>query len=463
MFLPVYPFLCYSTNRKDYVNRLRSIIVLSCVAFLCAGCGDADLFSPFGDDKVESRYIDLSVEAGAVLMPGAVIEIRKKGEWQTLPIPDRMLVTILDRDSRSVGSAEFTQELLDDELPPVTLEESHRGYHLLRYELFDAENQIIESGEIPFFTESYLPEIPFINIVPAASLEPGTYGLLFTNVGENPDFFLRWSLEGEPFAFGLAGDFKDGALLTAPGRDGVYTVLLELFPEPPPENCAGDYPFSSPFYRTMEFYVDSTASTPGSDLFPDGSHEILFHFYGSLDPASNTLSSEIRRRGTPRPFVRNGTFGYRFAVGDRLEIDLKAAEDRSSITIDHIFEPLEKDADTSVWELTKDGEIVLSAGRDSSSIPYILLPARKKEVQSPERLSAGIAAIPSSIVGWSVSLDGRRLVVSCSIDHHVVKTWEDSSDGFDLAAPLALCIGGQAPLFLDELGVHVSVRNGGVQ
>ncbi len=439
------------------------------------GCGDMNLIFPFGDEGADRSYLQVSIEPGAIVPVEKEILVDLKETEDSRPLPVKLIITMYDRDNRQIGTPLSAEELAGGAIPAIAPEAGRRGYHRIHFELFDETGKVLETRDVDFFYEADIYTIDSLKVFPAGSIAPGAAGLLFASTPAEESAYLRWSSGRNVFARGMVSDFRDGALWTAPDEAGVYPVTVELFPEPPPDHFGGDYPFTSPVTRSMDLYVDPAPGPVPGALRSDKAYHALFHFYGTLEnSAGGGAEDPSAVNGSPRPFVHNGAFGYRFSAGDSMEIPL-AEQLEDNVRVDYVADVLDSTADGTLFSIADRDGITLAAaftGAAAGMLPSLRLLILRPEdgnSENPGGLYRTFIPVPDE-PGAETSYGGKG--------SWILRGGEDSEDGYYIAVLFAwegdvvfeervrmtyplfrdaekLVIGGKDALFLDEFGILI--------
>jgi hypothetical protein len=279
------------------------------------------LFPSEEDDS--TPYLALSLNRGALFTGSGEISLEMDREERPLPILSRLTLSIEDRDKRRVHELSYTENLEEGFFSILPEEPLENGYYHISWELFGENGRLLESGNSDFFMVGSETGFSAIKVYPAGSIAPAASGLLFADFTDSGTGWLRWSSQKQVFASGPVEDFSDGAVWEAPLSEGVYTISVEFFPEPPPEHFGGDYPFISPVSRTVELYVDEDAERKSGLLGPGEAYRILYPFHGCLKHRGQAdVNPEIV--GSPRLFLHEGAsdyfFGYLFRQNELIDI-----------------------------------------------------------------------------------------------------------------------------------------------
>lgn len=439
-----------------------SLLLLTILLF--SGCGDMNLFFPLDDGSAGESYLRVSVDEGSIVPAGKSISVDLRESEDSRPLPVKLIANMYDKENRLLDSMIFTDELAGGTIPPIAPEALRRGYHRIRFELFDDGGRLLETRDLDFFYEDKAFSINAITVFPALSIAPSSAGLIFAETAPPDTGYLRWSSGGVVFARGTAADFRDGALWSAPGEPGVYPVLVEYFPEPPPAHFGGDYPFASPVSRSAELYVDAgTGPEPGA-LGPADAYPFLFHFHGTLDNAGTAGSAEAADaftvEGSPRPFVHGGAFGYRFLRGDALRIPV-AGFSSGTLRVDYRAELADEAGEGELFSIILDEGTILTALLSVGSLPSMLVrvPGTEGSGEAVETVHA-VAFEPAEAAlsfdgagSWLIRADGDTLDVAFELDGAELLNRSVGLSRPPSSGGAVLQVGGASSLFLNEFGV----------
>ena len=313
------------------------------MSVVIAGCSDSSLLFPRIDQPSEARVE--SVEQGAVLTAGDVIDVEvtysaligndEDGD-------DRVLVEIRDSVGALVAEFVFNEEAIIGaeqgsegsamQIPLADLPDLEAGRYLVTTVLYDGDVQVATGESSFFFTPSPL-SVNAVTTFPA-SYWPGSSGLLAAAVSSEPgsDPYLRWTLSGDLIAEGYLSEGLDQVLIRAPETEGVYPVVLSLYPVDP-SGSAGTPETSTRYATTLnqsgEIVVSRNRRLGETDLVPEGSYYSLFHFLGDLrdDGARFSVvgdgeySREATLVGDPDLQIRGDIFGYALDGDDGFVVD----------------------------------------------------------------------------------------------------------------------------------------------
>ncbi len=233
---------------------------------------DGDLrLQTVADGSVVTRNGTIS----ATLLPGP------QGRY-----PDRVEVTFIDQDGevaseRTISAAEIDR----GRLPALAVEQLATGSYTVQFELFNDGRSSAE-----FQRRLFVSDAPFA--IASISAYPPTFmtdskGILRADLDIPPqaDPFLRWSFNGKPVMQGLLSAGAGELMLRSPQSEGVYPVVLELFPVAP--RGAG-FGFASQVSQQSDLVVKESRSASERGFGPPQSYYVLLHFAG------NTRDSGMR-------------------------------------------------------------------------------------------------------------------------------------------------------------------------
>jgi hypothetical protein len=226
--------------------------------------------------------------------------------------------------------------------------------------------------------------------------------------GSNP--YLRWSWKGKVIARGTESAGLGQILWTAPSDEGVYTILLEMFPSAP---AAGtDFPFTSSLSLSTDIFVSGSKVLGTGDLAPEASYYSLLHLQANLADAGAGARRSARTNavavGSPEVVTLDNSFGYRLDGTTGISIPWFALPGDSSG-----LKPFTISMGITFDDIAKAAAIVTAATSDSSILLTIVM---NQHTAAPE---AGISvnAGPAVIIPWSgAALSPRqRYLISLSI------------------------------------------------
>ena len=200
--------------------------------------------------------------------------------------PDRVEVTFIDQDGevaaeRTISAAEIDR----GRLPALAVEQLATGSYTVQFELFNGGRRSAE-----FQRRLFVSDAPFA--IASISAYPPTFmtdskGILRADldIPAQADPFLRWSFNGKPVMQGLLSAGAGELMLHSPQGEGVYPVLLELFPVAPRD---ADFGFASQVSQQSDLVVKEFRSASERGFGPPQSYYVLLHFAG------NTRDSGMR-------------------------------------------------------------------------------------------------------------------------------------------------------------------------
>ncbi len=282
------------------------IIVLSLLS--CEG----NVLSP-RDLSRQALFIESSVKAGGVVFPGDEVDLSFiYPEEETAP--SLMKLALRNSSGEELLRYEVEEPVTGMDLQPISFAALQEGLYFIRVSLFDDEEMVLKEREIPLFLSSNRPVIEQLETYPPSSLKPGAEGVIIPRITSTGETWLRWSRGDTVLDEGRITDYSEGFVWEAPKAEGVYSIVLEAFPFPPPEELPRGYDFTSADSAVLQFYVQRGAPDDPSEFGPETSYLHLLHLRGSVED-SGSETAEFRFDGEPAPAVQGNLFGYRFSPG----------------------------------------------------------------------------------------------------------------------------------------------------
>ncbi|MBA7513971.1 hypothetical protein ES705_05989 [subsurface metagenome] len=294
-----------------------TIYLLSLIVIL-SSCGKLAVFTKPYDEttQIEIR----SLEEGGVLNKNDtvsfVIHSAQKEEQDIT-----LMITLCLHSGEVIWDTSLEAPLLNEELD-LLLPELETGHYILK---FTAASQTGSSSErtVNFFYVEGSYRILGITSYPPIIL-PQTYTMLKAelSIPDDSNPYIRWSQDGNLIAQGSLAQGLDKINWPAPNNEGIYTILVELFPFAPPQG--NEYSFRSGTTLNAELYILSHTILQESDLQPESSYFSLFHFNGDLkdsgagskEKQGTVPAAELEVIGNPTLVTIQDTVGYRLAAAD---------------------------------------------------------------------------------------------------------------------------------------------------
>lgn len=305
----------------------RFVIAILPVLFLIS-CGESNLLVP--ELEPEEEYTIATADAGSIFQANDAIpvEIKTSGAQSTNGDPvvlDRLEVTLSTIAGEVFGSSTISgAELSGSTVPEIGVPDVEPGEYVLTLVLFK-DGEEVSRTERRFFVADGSYVIDGVTAYPP-SFFPASSGILRVQVDapEEADPYLRWTMDGRTIAEGYASDGLEEVLVKSASAQGVYPVLVELFPTGPTDS--GSFPFESSAQYTSQIVVRRTADLGENDLAPEASYYSLFHFMGNFrDDGSRVDMFDVSRTaealGSPDLRVTNGVFGYHLDGESGFRID----------------------------------------------------------------------------------------------------------------------------------------------
>lgn len=295
---------------------MRRLVLAVPIAILLvvASCSDSSIFLSGVDEPASVEIV--TVPNGSIVPPGAEIPLTIHRDPVFAGDPETVDHLVIELMGGDTVVAEQVVESVDQavSLPPVLLPEIQPGTYQLRSSYYDGD-VLVFSSIITVFVADGSYQLVGLSAYPAA-IAPGASGLLTVNlrvpVESNP--YLRWQVNGETVREAYLSETGAGIVVTAPEDEGVYPVVVELFPFSP-VNEAGEVLPTTVRYAG-ELVVTESPALAETDLSPEWNYLSLLHFRGDtsdsgavteLFPRSDTAVIPI---GNPELKVEQDIFGY---------------------------------------------------------------------------------------------------------------------------------------------------------
>ncbi len=293
-----------------YVCPLFSVILL-----FFSSCTKLSMFSPPIEPSQEIEVKSLA--GGGILCPGESVTFI----IHTLQEDEESLnleIFLTNTSGESVWSTNISSPLINEELELI-LPDLENGQYTLEF-LVSLETGTTIEKKIDFFYTTGEYGITGITSYPPSTF-PGSQTLLKADIvaPEDSDPFIRWTQDNTVLAKGLLSDGLTEVTWSAPQKEGVYSIQVELFPIPP--LVGSDYDFYSAISMSASIYVSTKQNLSENDLIPEEYYYSLFHFNGAIQDSGEQASlsgtkdssGEVELIGNPQ-FVSEGDhYGYRLS------------------------------------------------------------------------------------------------------------------------------------------------------
>ncbi|MFP4179263.1 MAG: hypothetical protein ACLFSA_04345 [Spirochaetaceae bacterium] len=265
----------------------------------------------------EDLFVETSVRSGGILSPDEEIDLTLVSQ-EGGPAPQRMEVEVFKSDGTPVESFVLDEPLAEAFLPSVSLQDQEEGLYFLHIGLYGADDELMHEQELPLFLSESNPVIERLETFPPSALHPNGGGVVIPRVTMAENGWARWLVDGEELEAGPLSRYADGFVWNAPAEEGVYSIVLEVYPFPPPEEMEDGYDFSAPVSGQVQFYVRENAPPSPQELQMEKSYLHLLHFRGSLED-EGTASAPFRFIGDPSTGADGGLYGYALSPGEGIE------------------------------------------------------------------------------------------------------------------------------------------------
>ncbi len=432
--------MCYyliwrSCSRVKFKRALLPVYIISLLIVLIS-CGDSSLFFP----EVEERSVAIdTVEAGTVLGEGEAIPValRYPASYSG-DEADRVLLVLSDADGEEAGRYEYGPEILKKEtLPSISIPEGSslkEGLYTLSITVYSGSTVLSEKTVDFFFTGGFYGILGLSSYPPR--LFPGASGLLKAHLDypSDSDPYLRWKLGDQVLAEGLLSKGFDEITITSPEEEGVYSLLLELFPVQP--EFPGEFDFASSISMGSRIFVSRSRTFGEYELSPEESYYSLFHFRGNLrdtgQRSRNDKSAggnEIKAAGDPRLKLESDVFGYYFDGRSGIEaagLLLPRRDGRlSPFSLNFRFLLDEIPVNGRFFESRAGDNFRIYLGTDAAGIPVLDIDTEDESF----RISSGFRDLPvgrAASLSLSVSPGDNMTIYMWFVDGFPVAVVEDS-------------------------------------
>lgn len=289
---------------------MKKILFLSLIIFiLLISCNDVSNFLFETEQTVKIN----SINNGSIIRSGESLPVSIVFDGTI--VPESFTVTIIDEMGEERGETvvpipeseiEYSTSLvIPEELPP--------GKYTFYVRVYESDTEISFKEIIIFKTdEDYIVE-QLVSMPFETEAEKDVIIQADITYPENGDPFLRWSLDGSVLEEGLLSEGFDTFHWQAAEDNGLYHILLEVFPE----SC--NTSMQSSVFDIAEIVVTDNPLT-GSDLLtPEEEYSLLFHFSGDHIP-ENPSEFTISESGEIKPEAFNNKLMYSFSENSGIQV-----------------------------------------------------------------------------------------------------------------------------------------------
>lgn len=283
------------------------------------------------------------------------------------------------------------------------LPKQEEGVYFLRY-FFYKEAQDLGFLEIPVFFSENEVKINTVELYPSVVSVGGEALIVPDFTSSIPsESYVRISLEEKVVYAGSIADLGEIFCISAPEKDGIYLLVVEIFPFAPD---LFNFDFISPYVLKANFFVRHEQSEGDFDFKKsEGQYSLLHHFRGEFKDYSGMTSEESGVvEGDPLLDLESGFFGYRFGFGSALRYDevklpiVKGQLMPFSLMISAFLDGKE---DSILFE-TKMDSFSFQLRKNKLDLPYVKINYKEKEF---------VSAVPDSFKPSDFIF--RPLTLSC--------------------------------------------------
>lgn len=321
----VYTKLVKAVTGRTLSNISWVLAALVLMLFIVS-CSEAGVLMP-NMERVDEAEI-LTAPDGEVFMAGGDVGVQLyiSDSSRAANMEAVQLQVYLYADDQ-IAQYEFDEQTLNQNqlLSVVLPDDLEVGYYELRYRLYQ-HNRVVASHAQGFFVADTNVSPGGISVYPSR-FEPDSQGILQVSVqtdetsGNEP--YAVWRFDSKIVAHGRIADGFDEVLIRSPDREGVYSVLVDLYPAPPRDGIP--FPFGATSRRRGEVVVTSSPPVRQHELQPASSYYSLLRLNGNLrDIGQRTRDHDgfFRAEGSePELVIEQERLGHRFSGNDVIVAD----------------------------------------------------------------------------------------------------------------------------------------------
>ncbi len=372
----------------------RIVIYLLSLTVILTSCGKLAVFTQPYEETTQIEIRSLA-EGGLLNKNDTVSFVIHSAQKEEQDIT--LMITLSLHSGEVIWDTSLEAPLLNEELE-LLLPNLETGHYILKFTATSQAGSSSESAVNFFYVEGSYRILGITSYPPI--ILPRTDTLLKAELsipdGSNP--YIRWSQDGNLIAQGSLAQGLDKINWPAPDKEGIYTILMELFPfAPPPGN---EYSFRSATTLRAELYILSHTILQESDLQPENSYFSLFHFNGDLkdsgvsskEKQGTVPAGELEFIGNPTLVTIQDTVGYRLSAADgfylpRLILPVKDGLLLPfTLTMGLLTETVEPDGKL-IRVRSRDDSLNLVVFFDSSGSPAVKIRITDQEITAPSRFA----------------------------------------------------------------------------
>lgn len=372
----------------------RTAIYLLSLIVILSSCGKLAVFTQPYEETTQVEIRSLA-EGGVLNKNDTVSFVIHSAQEENQDIT--LMITLSLHSGEVIWDTSLETPLLNEELD-LLLPDLETGHYILK---FTTTSQVGNTSEraVNFFYVEGSYRILGITSYPPIIL-PQTDTLLKAELsipdGSNP--YIRWSQDGNLIAQGSLAQGLDKINWPAPAKQGIYTILVELFPFAPPQG--NDFNFRSGTILNAELYILSHTILQESDLQPENSYFSLFHFNGDLrdsgvsskEEQETVPAAELEVIGNPTLVAIQDTVGYRLSAADGFHLPRLILPVKDgfllpfTLTMGLLTETVEPGGEL-IKVRSEDDNLNLVVFFDSSGNPTVKIRIADKEIVAPSQFA----------------------------------------------------------------------------
>jgi hypothetical protein len=408
-------------------GRIAQKIALFSFLVLLVSCGDQPLFMSVKNDTSDIQIH--SITDGQVLGENDKIPLKVVAADTSKSRDLEIEVTLTSSTGTGVWHNRTAVATLNEDLP-ISLPNLEPGLYKLDLVLYSA-GEIVQKKSSSFFVAADGWKILGIKSFPPVITATASVMLkadLQYPADANP--YLRWTWKGKTIAKGTLAQGFGQILWVAPSSEGVYTILLELFPSAPPAGI--DFSFTSSLFLSTDIFV-SAGATGKADVGSPASYLSLLPLQAKLTDLGTGAKGKGSAGAIGAPeivSVENG-FGYRLNGSSGISIPwltvpvdggkLKPFTVSMGITIEdvanarNIFKASTDDGSFSLAIAMDPTTRALTASLAAGSAPALSIPWKGPNLVQGQRYLISLTVVPA---GGNVTtqwfLDGTQVTQQTS-------------------------------------------------
>ena len=276
---------------------------------LMASCGDQSLFMPL-NNTISDLQVN-TVTDGQIITNGQGVPLTVAAQDASKAKDLEMEVTLTSPSGGSVYHNRQAVPALNEQLSvqPPSLPPGQYRMDVVIY----SSGEVVQKKSANFFVANGSWRVAGIKSYPPVIASSGKV-LLKADLQypDGADPWLRWSWKGKVIQKGSLSQGLGKILWTVPAVEGVYTIMLEMFPVAPSPDS--DYSFSSSVSLSTDVYVSTGSKAGNGDLGSPDSYLTLLRLQATLDDSGGGARKAGQDLGFSNRLTRARFHGERFRL-----------------------------------------------------------------------------------------------------------------------------------------------------